>query len=289
MRAARAGRRAGDRRTRRRRSSRRDGLELRAEAVATAAASSACSGCSGRDRHAGARRCGRARARVLGASGSRATRARGPGWRVPISSPSPRSRRSTSASAEAVAVARPSRSDARSSCDPKSRHTDSCSPRPTRPRSWCSCEMPVALGGLDQHHGRVRDVDPDLDHRVATSTSASPRRSLHRRLLLRGRHLAVKSSTRKSRNSVERAARLGRGRRACSASDSSTSGQTTKPDGRRRSPRGSARRRAAALARRPRRGLDRPAPRGQLAKRRSRRDPRSAVRDRVRGIGVAVM
>ncbi len=25
---------------------------------------------------------------------------------------------------------------------PNSRHTEACSPRPTRPRSWCSCEMP---------------------------------------------------------------------------------------------------------------------------------------------------
>ena len=43
---------------------------------------------------------------------------------------------------EAVACARPAPAGARESAGPKSRHSDACSPRPTRPRSWCSCEMP---------------------------------------------------------------------------------------------------------------------------------------------------
>jgi len=38
-----------------------------------------------------------------------------------------------------------------------------CSPRPTRPRSWWELRDAETLGVLDQHHGRVRDVDANLD------------------------------------------------------------------------------------------------------------------------------
>ena len=76
-----------------------------------------------------------------------ATRNRGrPCCRVPRISPSPRSARSTSASLKpsrslAIASSRALRElglrVARRGCS-----SDSCSPRPTRPRSWWSCESP---------------------------------------------------------------------------------------------------------------------------------------------------
>ena len=87
----------------------------------------------------------------------------------------------------------------------------------------------VALGVLDEHHGRVRDVDADLDHRrrdehVGTrpprtppSPPASRRTASGRAAARRGsRELAVAS---RSYSAVAA--------RAWSASDSSTSGQTT--------------------------------------------------------------
>ena len=51
---------------------------------------------------------------------------------------------------------------------------------------------PVALGALDQHHGRVGDVDPDLDHgRRDEHVGLAGGERLHRRRLLARRHLAV--------------------------------------------------------------------------------------------------
>ena len=51
---------------------------------------------------------------------------------------------------------------------------------------------PVALGVLDEHHGRVRHVDPDLDHRGGDEHVGRARGERgHRRLLLGRTHLAV--------------------------------------------------------------------------------------------------
>ena len=44
--------------------------------------------------------------------------------------------------AEAVALAARSPRDAAASGSPNRMQSDACSPRPTRPRSWCSCESP---------------------------------------------------------------------------------------------------------------------------------------------------
>ena len=116
-------------------------------------------------------------------------------------------------------------------CGPKSRHTDACSPRPIRPRSWCSWRDAVALGVLDDHDRRVGHVDADLDHRGrhehvglargegAPSPAASRAGAAGRGAARRGSRRAP-SSRRRSNSAVAA--------RACSASDSSTSGQTTK-------------------------------------------------------------
>ena len=51
---------------------------------------------------------------------------------------------------------------------------------------------PVALGSLDQHHRRVRHVDPDLDHAGGHEHIGLARRELgHRRGLLARGELAV--------------------------------------------------------------------------------------------------
>ena len=50
----------------------------------------------------------------------------------------------------------------------------------------------VALGVLDEHHGRVRDVDADLDHRRGDEhVGAAGGERRHRLLLLARAHLAV--------------------------------------------------------------------------------------------------
>ena len=95
-----------------------------------------------------ARRSARRAARARSSSSRVARAARRPGtgrgrcWRVPTSSPSPRSSRSISARREAVAVRgqrlQPRRVLRRRTAGTARR----CSPRPIRPRSWCSCEIP---------------------------------------------------------------------------------------------------------------------------------------------------
>ena len=84
----------------------------------------------------------RARSSSSASSGSRATlNWASPDWRVPSISPSPRSSRSISASLKPSRCS-PSARRRGDSFGPNSTHTDGCSPRPMRPRSWCSCEMP---------------------------------------------------------------------------------------------------------------------------------------------------
>ena len=110
-----------------------------------------------------------ARARASSSSGAssgrRATRNwRRPDWRVPTSSPSLRSSRSISASRKPSEWA----TSARSRAAPGRADQEAASPVLAAPDAAAQLVQlgdPEALGVLDQHHGRVRHVDPDLDHR----------------------------------------------------------------------------------------------------------------------------
>ena len=128
---------------------------------------------------------------------------------------------------------------------------------------------PVALGALDEHHRRVRDVDPDLDHRRRDEhVGAAGRERRHRLLLLARLHLPVQqhdAEVAAARSCA--AARTPRSRRAPGAP------RTPRPAGRRRTPGGPAssssriRSYARARSRLGRRdvGVDRPPPRRQVA------------------------
>ena len=109
------------------------------------------------------------------------------------------------------------------SAGPKSRHSDGSLAAPDAPAQLVQLRDPVALGVLDEHHGRVGDVDADLDDRgghehvgVARRERApSPRPS---RAGASGRAAARRGSransvSRRRSNSAVAA-------RACSASDS---------------------------------------------------------------------
>ena len=88
-----------------------------------------------------------------------------PDCRAPIRSPIPRSCRSSSAISKPSLVAANAlrRSGVR---PPESRMQWLFpTPRPMRPRSWCSCASPNRSGCSTSDHGRVRHVDPDLDDR----------------------------------------------------------------------------------------------------------------------------
>ncbi len=63
---------------------------------------------------------------------------------------------------------------------------------PDPPAQLVELAEAVALGVLDEHHGRVRDVDADLDHgRGHEHVRAAGRERRHRLLLLARAHLAV--------------------------------------------------------------------------------------------------
>ena len=138
----------------------------------------------------------RASTRSGASSGSSATRKRGsPLWRVPRISPSPRSVRSTSASlkpSRSVAIAS-SRRRARL----RRRVAEQDAERLVLAAAHAAAELvelreAVALGPLDDHHRRVRHVDPDLDHAGRDEhVGGAGGEPLHRpRLLARG-HLPV--------------------------------------------------------------------------------------------------
>ena len=151
-----------------------------------------------------------------------------PDWRVPSISPSPRSSRSISASrkpSRCSASAR-SRSD---SLGPNRMQTDSCGPRPIRPRSWCSWEMPNRSAPSTSMTDAFGTSMPTSITVVETSTSAPPAANAAiASCFSRGRICPCRRTTRKSRSSVrERRSYSAVAARACSASDSSTSGQTT--------------------------------------------------------------
>ena len=138
------------------------------------------------------RRSARAPSSSSASSGSRATRnwAR-PDWRVPSISPSPRSSRSISASLK------PSRSSASARSRGDSFGPEQHADRLVRPAADPPAELvqlrdAVALGALDEHHRRVRDVDPHLDHRRGHEHVRAARRERGHRLLLLARlHLPV--------------------------------------------------------------------------------------------------
>ena len=166
------------------------------------------------------------------------------------------------------------------------------------PAQLVQLRQAVALGRLDQHHGRVRHVDAHLDHaRGHEHVGLAARRTSPSR--------PPSASTASARGSAPRAGRANsvvRSRSnsavaalACSASDSSTSGQTTKhcrPGGDLLAdPLVRARTRAGAVHHV---RLDRPAPARQLAQhggvevavggeRQRARDRRGGHVERVRG------
>ena len=132
-------------------------------------------------------------------SGSSATRKRGrPCCRVPRISPSPRSARSTSASLKPSRSASIAARRRRASSEPASREQDAvrgmlAAPHPAA--KLMELGEPVALRSLDQHHGRVGDVDPHLDHARRHQHVGPPGgEPLHRGLLVAGRHLPVQQA-----------------------------------------------------------------------------------------------
>ena len=156
----------------------------------SASASSTCSGSLqlgvGGDQPLGARACARSSSvRELGDVGTRR-----PDWRVPMSSPSPRSR-GRPRRAGSRRGARPARAAARTPWA-RTAGTATRARRGRPPAQLVQLGDAVALGVLDEHHGRVRDVDPDLDDRRRHEHVGAARgEARHRRLLLARAHLPV--------------------------------------------------------------------------------------------------
>ena len=93
---------------------------------------------------------------------------------------------------EAVASCPRRRAAARDCLGPNSRQTDACSPRPMRPRSWCSWLMPKRSAPSTSMTVAFGTSTPTSMTVVATSTSAVARGERRHRLLLLARaHLAV--------------------------------------------------------------------------------------------------
>ena len=230
--------------------------------ASTARSSSASRACSG------SRRClrsslahGGARSSTSASSGSRAKRKRArPDWRVPVSSPSPRSSRSISASAKPSACSA-SALQALGLLRAEEQAQRRVLAAADAPAQLVQLRDAVALGVLDEHHGRVRHVDADLDDRRRHEhVRVARREALHRLGLLARPHLAVQqhdlevlelglAQPLELGGRRARLQRLGLARRA---------GRRRTPGGRRAAPRGCARRRARARAR-PRRRASRSA------------------------------
>ena len=139
-----------------------------------------------------------------------------------------------------------------------------------RPRSWCSCDEAVAVGVLDQHHGGVRHVDADLDHRRGDEHVAPHRRRTRAiaACLSRGRQAAVQQHHLEvARAPSCAAARTRRWRHAPGAPRTPRPAGTRRTPGAPRSaPRGCARRRGRARASLAATSVvDRPPARRQLA------------------------
>ena len=91
-----------------------------------------------------------------------------PLWRAPSSSPGPRMRRSWRAISKPSLCSYMMRRRSRALSDSgfwySRMQTLACAPRPTRPRNWCICDKPHALGVLDHHERRVRHIHAHFDH-----------------------------------------------------------------------------------------------------------------------------
>ncbi len=110
----------------------------------------------------------------------------------PDSSPSPRSCEVDLGQLETRRVCEASARRRGESLAPNSRHSDACGAAPDPPAQLVQLRDPVAVGVLDQHHGGVRDVDPDLDHRGGDEHVGLARgERRHRLLLLRRAQLPV--------------------------------------------------------------------------------------------------
>ena len=182
----------------------------------------------------------RARSSSVGVLGQPrdAERAPGPDWRVPISSPSPRSSRSISASRK------PSRCSASACSRARLARAEQQAQRRVLAAADAPAQLvqlgdPVALGVLDEHHGRVGHVDADLDHRrrdehVGLARGEAPPSPPASRAGACGRAAATTPEVARARVAAQ-ALELGRSPRAPAAP------RTPRPAGRRRRPGGPAR------------------------------------------------
>ena len=111
-----------------------------------------------------------------------------------------------------------------------SRQYDCSAPRPTRPRSWCSCASPKRSASCTIITVAFGDVDADLDHRRRDEHVELARLELRhqRRGASAGLSRPWRQPTRKSRSSPRRSrSASSSAARASVVSDSSISGQTT--------------------------------------------------------------
>lgn len=104
-----------------------------------------------------------------------------PDWRVPRNSPGPRCSRSRRAISNPSLVSNMARSRWRATCDNgawySSTQIDSAVPRPTRPRSWCSCASPKRSACSMTISDAFGTSTPTSMTVVATSRSISPSRN----------------------------------------------------------------------------------------------------------------
>ena len=142
-------------------------------------ASSACSGaCSSGSR--GEDRLGAGAARARAAARPRAAAPRGTdrcptgGCRSARPPCAARGRSRPGGSRRDAARARAAGPSRRSGAPPSRKHVERCSPRPTRPRSWCSCEMPKRSAFSISITVALGTSMPTSITVVATSTSACP-------------------------------------------------------------------------------------------------------------------
>ena len=165
-RPARAASPGGVRRARRRRSSRPpDPLDERAEALARGPASTGSNGPARRGsarRRASARRARRWRERLAW------RRSVAPDWRRPRARPrracAGRARRARSRSRARERLRGGAAQSSLGSGDSNRKQYDWSLPAPDAAAQLVQLREPEAIGVLDHHRGRVRDVDADLDH-----------------------------------------------------------------------------------------------------------------------------
>ena len=139
---------------------------------------------------------GRAGRRSPGSDSEASRRSLCPFWRAPRMVPSPRSSQVLLGQREAVGRAAPPRPGARWPAvlarRPEQVAPAGSSPRPTRPRSWCSWAMPKRSASSTTITVASGTSTPTSITVVATSTSSSPARKRGHHLLPgRRRHLPV--------------------------------------------------------------------------------------------------